>query len=38
MCATNPHLLSWQDAQATCPGCSDDMAWTDVEKFLEENL
>lgn len=26
------------DAQATCPGCGDDMAWGDVQKFLEENL
>lgn len=26
------------DAQATCPGCSNDMGWADVQKFFDENL
>ena len=26
------------DVQATCPNCSTDMAWDDVQKFLDENL
>ena len=26
------------DLQATCEGCGETMAWTDVQKFFEENL